>query len=55
VCRHDREDGDFHQWIEYDLLYVRQMSPALDFRILVATLLTMGGRGSVPLSWMLRS
>jgi len=55
VCRKDREDGDFHQWIEYDLLYVRQMSPALDFRILLATLLTMGGRSSVPRSWVLRS
>jgi lipopolysaccharide/colanic/teichoic acid biosynthesis glycosyltransferase len=53
VCRHDREAGDFHQWIEYDLLYVRHMSPALDLGILVATVLTLGGRGSVPVSWVL--
>ena len=23
ICRHDRHKGDFHQWIYYDLLYVR--------------------------------
>jgi lipopolysaccharide/colanic/teichoic acid biosynthesis glycosyltransferase len=53
VCRHDRSDGDFHQWIEYDLLYVRHMSPALDLRIVIATFLTLGGRRSVPVSWVL--
>jgi lipopolysaccharide/colanic/teichoic acid biosynthesis glycosyltransferase len=53
VCRHDREEGDFHQWIEYDLLYVREMSPALDFRILLATVITGGGLGSVPIEWVL--
>jgi lipopolysaccharide/colanic/teichoic acid biosynthesis glycosyltransferase len=53
ICRHDRSEGDFHQWIEYDLLYVRHMSPALDLRILVATFLTLGGRRSVPVSWVL--
>jgi lipopolysaccharide/colanic/teichoic acid biosynthesis glycosyltransferase len=53
VCRHDRDAGDFHQWIEYDLLYVRRMSLALDLRILIATVLTLGGRWSVPLSWVL--
>jgi len=53
VCRHDRSEGDFHQWIEYDLLYVRHMSFALDLRILFATLLTLGGRRSVPPSWLL--
>ena len=52
VCRHDRSGGDFHQWIEYDLLYVRHMSLALDLRILIATVLTLGGRSSIPLSWM---
>jgi lipopolysaccharide/colanic/teichoic acid biosynthesis glycosyltransferase len=55
VCRHDRDNGDFHQWIEYDLLYVRRMSPALDVRILIATVLTLGGRRSAPLSWVLRN
>jgi lipopolysaccharide/colanic/teichoic acid biosynthesis glycosyltransferase len=53
VCRHDRAEGDFHQWIEYDLLYVRHISLALDLRILVATLLSVGGRRSVPVSWLL--
>ena len=27
ICRHDRDKGDFHQWIYYDLLYVRNLSP----------------------------
>jgi lipopolysaccharide/colanic/teichoic acid biosynthesis glycosyltransferase len=53
VCRHDRSEGDFHQWIEYDLLYVRHMSPALDLRIVFATVLSLGGRRSVPVSWLL--
>jgi lipopolysaccharide/colanic/teichoic acid biosynthesis glycosyltransferase len=53
VCRHDRKAGDFHQWIYYDLLYVRHISPLLDLKILVATLLTLGGRRPVPLSWLL--
>jgi len=54
VCRHDRSEGDFHQWIYYDLLYVRHMSLLLDHKILLATALTLGGRGSVPLAWMVR-
>jgi YD repeat-containing protein len=49
VCRHDRASGDFHQWIYYDLLYVREASFALDVRILVATLLTLGGHWPVAL------
>jgi lipopolysaccharide/colanic/teichoic acid biosynthesis glycosyltransferase len=53
VCRHDRKAGDFHQWIYYDLLYVRHISPALDLKIILATILTLGGRRPVPLSWML--
>jgi lipopolysaccharide/colanic/teichoic acid biosynthesis glycosyltransferase len=44
VCRHDRANGDFHQWIEYDLLYVRHLSIWLDLKILAATLLTAGGK-----------
>lgn len=44
VCRHDRDAGDFHQWIEYDLLYVQHMSMALDFKVLTATFLTLGGK-----------
>lgn len=44
VCRHDRSSGDFHQWIEYDLLYVQNISLGLDARILAATLLTLGGK-----------
>jgi lipopolysaccharide/colanic/teichoic acid biosynthesis glycosyltransferase len=53
VCRHDRAAGDFHQWIEYDLLYVQHMSAWLDLKIFVATLLTLGGKGHVPLDWIL--
>ena len=46
VCRHNRADGDFHQWIEYDLLYVQHASFWLDLKILAATLLTLGGKVS---------
>jgi lipopolysaccharide/colanic/teichoic acid biosynthesis glycosyltransferase len=53
VCRHERATGDFHQWIYYDLLYVRHMSPAMDLKILAATLYTLGGKGHVPLSWVI--
>ena len=34
----------FHQWIEYDLLYVRHVSLMLDAKIVAATLLTLGGK-----------
>ena len=53
VCRHDRSVGDFHQWIYYDLLYVRHMSPLVDLKIVLATLVTLGGKWSVPLDWIL--
>jgi lipopolysaccharide/colanic/teichoic acid biosynthesis glycosyltransferase len=53
VCRHDRASGDFHQWIHYDLLYVRHMSPWLDVKIIWATIVTLGGKRHVPLSRML--
>jgi lipopolysaccharide/colanic/teichoic acid biosynthesis glycosyltransferase len=55
VCRKDRASGDFHQWIEYDLLYVQHVSPWLDLKILVATIFTFGGRIPVPVSWMVRT
>lgn len=55
VCRHDRSAGDFHQWIQYDLLYVRHNSFTVDLKILVATVLTGGGKGHVPLSWIIPS
>lgn len=47
ICRSDLGGGDFHQWIYYDLLYVRNQSLWLDVKILTATLWT-GGRKSVP-------
>ncbi|MDZ7630064.1 MAG: sugar transferase [Gemmatimonadaceae bacterium] len=53
VCRKDRENGDFHQWIHYDLLYVRNISFRLDLMILAATILTLGGRRPVPLRVMI--
>jgi hypothetical protein len=53
VCRHDRNAGDFHQWIYYDLLYVRHMSPLLDLKILFFTVVTLGGKRSVPLAWLI--
>jgi lipopolysaccharide/colanic/teichoic acid biosynthesis glycosyltransferase len=53
VCRHDRAEGDFHQWIHFDLLYVQNMSPWLDLKILVATVLTLGGKRSMPVSYLI--
>jgi lipopolysaccharide/colanic/teichoic acid biosynthesis glycosyltransferase len=55
VCRHQREAGDFHQWIYYDIQYVRHMSFLVDLRIIAATLWTMGGKSHVPLSWIISS
>ena len=53
VCRHDRDTGDFHQWIFFDVLYARHRSFAVDLRILLATFLTLGGRWGVPVSWVI--
>ncbi|MBP7777747.1 MAG: sugar transferase [Acidobacteria bacterium] len=55
VCRHDREAGDFHQWIEYDLLYVQHMSLVLDLKVLAVTILTLGGKYPVAVSRLLWS
>ncbi len=52
VCRHDRDQGDFHQWIAYDITYVRNMSFKLDFKILLATVFTAGGRWYLPEAWV---
>lgn len=55
VCRdEDRSRGDFHEWIYYDMTYVRHLSLWLDIRIVLATLLTLGGRRQVPLAWLVR-
>ncbi len=53
VCRHDRDQGDFHQWIQYDLLYVRHMSFLADVKIVVATIVALAGKGHVPLEWII--
>jgi lipopolysaccharide/colanic/teichoic acid biosynthesis glycosyltransferase len=53
VCRHDRGEGDFHQWIHYDLLYVQHMSPLVDLKIVIATVLTLGGKWCAPLTWII--
>ena len=53
VCRHNRAAGDFHQWIEYDLLYIQHLSFVLDLKILAATFLTLGGKvAHVPAAWL---
>ena len=52
VCRQDRQLGDFHQWIEYDLMYVRHMSLRLDLKVLAATVFTLGGKYAVPVTWL---
>jgi lipopolysaccharide/colanic/teichoic acid biosynthesis glycosyltransferase/alkylhydroperoxidase/carboxymuconolactone decarboxylase family protein YurZ len=56
VCRSvDRSQGDFHEWIYYDITYVRHFSFWLDLKILAATAATLGGRWSIPASWLLGS
>jgi len=50
LCRDRSSENDFHQWIYYDLAYVRHFSLWLDFKILVATVLTLGGRRRVAMS-----
>ncbi|UCG16666.1 MAG: sugar transferase [Phycisphaerales bacterium] len=55
ICRSgDRTQGDFHEWIYYDIAYVRHFSIWLDIKILVATVLSRGGRRRVPLARMVR-
>ena len=53
VCRHDRGEGDFHQWIYYDLLYVQHMSALVDLKIIIATIITLGGKWCAPLTWII--
>lgn len=55
VCRNRRGQGDFHQWIHFDLLYVRHMSFLVDLNILAATFVSLGGHWPVPLSWIVPS
>jgi lipopolysaccharide/colanic/teichoic acid biosynthesis glycosyltransferase len=52
VCRQSRSHGDFHQWIYFDLLYVRHLSLLVDLKILAATVLTLGGQWPIPLAWI---
>ncbi|MEZ5420635.1 MAG: sugar transferase [Vicinamibacterales bacterium] len=53
ICRHDREAGDFHQWIgALTLLYVRHMSLTLDvilWRSRCRRSAEHSGRGVAPL------
>jgi len=56
LCRRqDRAQGDFQEWIHYDMMYVRHMSVWLDIKILVLTVATLGGRWSVPVEWLVQS
>jgi lipopolysaccharide/colanic/teichoic acid biosynthesis glycosyltransferase/carbonic anhydrase/acetyltransferase-like protein (isoleucine patch superfamily) len=52
VCRDRRTQADFHQWIHFDLLYVRHMSFLVDLKILAATLFSLAGQWPVPLAWI---
>ncbi|MEK6677775.1 MAG: sugar transferase, partial [Planctomycetota bacterium] len=53
ICRANRSAGDFNQWIFYDLAYVRHFSLWLDMKILLATLLTAGGKWRISKSWLI--
>jgi lipopolysaccharide/colanic/teichoic acid biosynthesis glycosyltransferase len=55
VCRHERKAGDFHQWIYYDIQYIRNVSFWVDLKIVAATIWTLGGKSHVPLSWIVPS
>jgi lipopolysaccharide/colanic/teichoic acid biosynthesis glycosyltransferase len=50
ICRDRKNDADFHQWIFYDLAYVKHFSLWLDAKILFWTIASLGGRRRVPLS-----
>lgn len=50
ICRSERSLGDFHQWIHFDILYVRTASYWLDLKIIIWTFLSLGGRLGVPVS-----
>ncbi len=49
ICRDRKIDGDFHQWIYYDLAYVRHFGLWLDVKILFWTVASLAGRRRVPL------
>ena len=53
VCRSRRNAGDFHQWIHYDLLYVRNMSFLVDLRLVLATCVTLLTGRRIPPTWVL--
>jgi len=55
ICRDRCSNADFHQWIYYDINYVRHFSIWLDIKILTATVFTLGGKWSVPISWFIRN
>lgn len=50
LCRRRGEEGDFHEWIYYDMTYVRCLSFWLDLKILFYTVISKGGKKRVPLS-----
>jgi len=53
ICRDGQAGGGFHQWIYYDILYVRHFSYWLDLKILLATVVSLAFRWTVPLSWLI--
>lgn len=55
ICRSGRHDGDFQQWIYYDMIYVRRMTPWLDLKILAATAYALVTANEVPISWLVAS
>jgi lipopolysaccharide/colanic/teichoic acid biosynthesis glycosyltransferase len=55
ICRNRRAQGDFHQWIHFDLLYVEHASFFVDLKIIAATVLTLAGQWPAPVSWIIPS
>lgn len=53
LCREGESSGDFHEWIYYDILYVRHFSLWLDLKIVLWTVLSLCAQWTVPLSWLI--
>ena len=43
VMRSAERTNDFHEWIHYDVQYVRRLSPLLDLKITAKTVLVLAG------------
>ncbi|NLX13673.1 MAG: hypothetical protein GXY44_08480 [Phycisphaerales bacterium] len=54
ICRDGPAHSGFHQWIYYDIIYVRNFSIWLDIKILLATLFSLIGHWPIQVSWLVK-